>query len=190
MSKIPFYKARKIMRSEEVSSFRIVDLWTFRSSKSNKRYIVEIEYISDNFFGIKFFWKGVANSENRYTFLTNDNEPRTIIMSCIMIMLDYFKQYPFASFGFVAAQNYEIEKERKNKNFCEHPVNKRFRFYRRMMLSLFSPDNFCQYSDKNNSIYLLINKKALLNGYITVDRIENEITSLYEGEYSITPENL
>ena len=180
------------MRSEEISSFRIVDLWTFRSTKSNKRYIVEVEHVSDNFFGIKFFWKGVANSENRYTFLTNDNEPRTIIMSCVMIMLEYIKTYPFASFGFVAAQNFEKQDKKRDNNHrsLSHPINKRFRFYRRMMLSLFSPENFSQYSDKNNSLYLLLNNKALQNNLITVEMVENEITSIYEGEYSISPETL
>ncbi len=68
------------MRTEDPSSLRIVDLWTFRSIKSNKRYIVEIEHFSNNFFGIKFYWKGVANSKKRYSFLTNDNEPRTIVI--------------------------------------------------------------------------------------------------------------
>lgn len=177
------------MRNEDPSSLRIVDLWTFRSSKSNKRYIVEVEYFSNCFFGLKFYWKGVADSPHRYSLLTNDNEPRTIVMSCIRIMLYYFDKYPLASFGFVAAENYVAGEDIDNDSKRNiNRVNKRFRFYRRMMLSLFSPDRFSQYSDVNSSIYLLINNEALLSGNIDVNAIEDEITRLYEGEYSIHPE--
>ena len=54
------------MRQEDPSSHRIIDLWTFRSTKSNKRYIVEVEGFEDEFFGLKFYWKDVENSKHRY----------------------------------------------------------------------------------------------------------------------------
>ena len=178
------------MRTEDPSSLRIVDLWTFRSIKSNKRYIVEIEHFSNNFFGIKFYWKGVANSKKRYSFLTNDNEPRTIVMSCIQIMLKYHENHPLASFGFVAAEdNQHNNATLHNTTIQNNCINKRFRFYRRMMLSLFSPEKFCQYSDKKSNIYLLLNKYALRQRHITLQMIEKEIEALYEREYSITPED-
>lgn len=71
------------MRSKDPSTLRIVDLWTFKSAKSNKRYIVEVEKFTNHFLGLKFYWKGVANSKLRYSLLTNDYEPRTIVMSCV-----------------------------------------------------------------------------------------------------------
>lgn len=71
------------MRSKDPSTLRIIDIWGFRSSKSNKRYIVEVESFSNRFLGLKFYWKGVANSKERYSLLTNDYEPRTIVMSCV-----------------------------------------------------------------------------------------------------------
>ena len=43
------------MRSKTIDSLRIIDLWTFKSDKSNKRYIVEVEYFEDDFYGIKFY---------------------------------------------------------------------------------------------------------------------------------------
>ncbi len=46
------------MRSKDPSTLRIIDLWGFRSTKSNKRYIVEVEQISDHFLGLKFIGKG------------------------------------------------------------------------------------------------------------------------------------
>ncbi len=125
------------MRSKDPSTLRIIDLWGFRSAKSNKRYIVEVEKFSTHFLGLKFYWKGVADSKDRYSLLTNDYEPRTIVMSCVYIMLEYFRKDDCASFGFVAANDINHSDE------TIHP-NKRFRFYRRMMLSIFGTETFAQ----------------------------------------------
>lgn len=177
-----YYPAQFKMRSLDPSSLRIIDIWTFKSTKSNKRYIAEVEHFSDNFLGIKFFWKGVASSKNRYSLMTNDNEPRTIVMSCIMIMREYLISDDKYSFGFVAAP--DINKN--NEIVVSSRPNKRFRFYRRMMLSLFGPDTFIQAYDLTNSLYLLINKKSLAKGEITIHGLEDKISQLYEGEYNIT----
>lgn len=63
------------MRSKDPESLRIIDLWTFRSIKSGKRYIVEVEEFEKDFYGLKFYWKGVEKSKDRYSLLTNDFEP-------------------------------------------------------------------------------------------------------------------
>lgn len=167
------------MRSKDLSTLRIVDLWGFKSTKSNKRYIVEVEKFSNHFLGLKFYWKGVVNSKKRYSILTHDYEPRTIVMSCVYIMLEYFKKDNCASFGFVAAEDLI------DSNSNQKGVNRRFRFYRRMMLSIFGSETLVQGYDSKNSIYLLINKKMLETGVISVNQIENEISKLYEGEYSL-----
>lgn len=172
------YKASMIMRSKDPSTLRIIDLWVFKSTKSNKRYIVEVEKFSNHFLGLKFYWKGVANSKNRYSLLTNDYEPRTIVMSCVYIMLEYFRKDNCASFGFVAANDLNITNNQTRPN-------KRFRFYRRMMLSIFGKETFAQAYDINNSIYLLINRDMLEKGIITIPQIEAEISRLYEGDYSL-----
>ena len=145
------------MRSCDPATLRITDIWHFRSKKSNKLYIVEVEHFSRHFLGLKFYWKGVSESKNRYSLLTHDYEPRSIIMSCVHIMLDY--------------------------------VNKRFRFYRRMMLSLFSPESFVQAYDVNNSVYVLINAYMLANGKITVNIVEDELALLYCGDYTLNVSN-
>lgn len=59
------------MRQEDPSSHRIIDLWTFRSIKRKKKYIVEVEGFEDEFFGLKFYWKDVENSEHRASQLTS-----------------------------------------------------------------------------------------------------------------------
>lgn len=101
------------MRSKDPSLLRITDLWSFRFTKSHKRYIVEVEGFEHEFYGIKFYWKGVEKSKNRYSLLTNDYEPRTIIRSCIEVMLEYYRKNPLVSFGFVAAPDLERDKREK-----------------------------------------------------------------------------
>ena len=175
-----YYEAKYIMTKEDETSFHPVDLWTFKSTKSKKRYIVEVEHFPNYFIGIKFFWKGVADSKQRYSLLTNDNEPRSIIMSCIHIMLRYYKHNNSVSFGFVAANNIDADK---------HPdsPNKRFRFYRRMMLSVFGDKTFLQCYDKDNSIYVLLNRSMLELGKISLHSVEKDIAKWYDGEYSLQP---
>ena len=171
------------MRSQDPSTLRIIDLWRFKSTKSHKRYIVEVEQFSNHFLGLKFYWKGVTNSKKRYSLLTNDYEPRTIVMSCVHIMLEYFRKDACTSFGFVAANDLN-----QSEATTSHP-NKRFRFYRRMMLSIFGTKTFAQGYDIKNSIYLLINKEMLQHGSVNISQIELEISKLYEGEYSLVLEH-
>lgn len=172
------YKATFKMRSKDPSTLRIIDIWSFKSKKSNKRYIVEVEKFTNHFLGLKFYWKGVTNSKNRYSLLTNDYEPRTIVMSCVYIMLEYFRKDRCASFGFVAAN--DLNSPEKSDT-----PNKRFRFYRRMMLSIFGSQTFVQGYDERNSIYLIINREMLERNEISIRQIETEISRLYEGQYSL-----
>lgn len=46
------------MRSKDQGSLRIIDLWTFRSLKSNKRYIVEVEGFENEFWGVEILLEG------------------------------------------------------------------------------------------------------------------------------------
>lgn len=170
------------MRSQDPSTLRIIDLWGFKSKKSNKRYVVEVERYTNHFLGLKFYWKGVAQSKDRYSLLTNDYEPRTVVMSCVYIMLEYFRKDNCASFGFVAAN--DLTGSRNNV-----VPNKRFRFYRRLMLSVFGTKTFAQGYDINNSIYLLINRKMLEEGRVSISEIEAGISKLYEGDYSLVLES-
>lgn len=165
------------MRSKDPSTLRITDIWTFRSSKSQKRYLVEVEHFSNRFLGLKFYWKGVAESKDRYSLLTNDYEPRTIVMSCIQVMLDYYRHDEFCSFGFVAAPDLQGGRE--------GVPNKRFRFYRNMMLNTFGEKTFIQAYDAETSVYVLINRKSIESGDISLTKIEDEMSRLYEGEFSL-----
>lgn len=171
------------MRSKDPTSLRIIDLWTFKSLKTNKRYIVEVEGFENEFYGLKFYWKGVEKSKNRYSLLTNDYEPRIIVRSCIEVMLDYYRNNRFVSFGFVAAPDLDKDIDRKKVN--KESGSRRFRFYQRMMINLFGPETFRQVSDTTNTIYLLVNKTQLSNGSITLKDIERKLNQTYLGEYII-----
>lgn len=171
------------MRSKDHGSLRIIDLWTFRSLKSNKRYIVEVEGFENEFLGLKFYWKGVEKSKNRYSLLTNDFEPRTIVRSCIEVMLEYYRKNPLVSFGFVAAP--DLDRDVKNKKVNKTSGSRRFKFYQRMMINLFGPKTFYQVSDTTNTIYLLVNMEQLSKGTITLKDIECKLNQTYNGEYFI-----
>jgi len=171
------------MRSKNPSSLRITDLWTFKSTKTNKRYIVEAEGFENEFYGLKFYWKGVEKSRDRYSLLTNDYEPRTIVRSCIEVMMEYYRRNRLVSFGFVAAP--DLDKDIKGKRVDKESGSRRFRFYRRMMINLFGPESFYQVSDTTNTIYLLVNMIQLSTGSITLKAIEQKINLTYLGDYNI-----
>jgi len=171
------------MRSKNPGSLRIIDLWTFKSLKSGKRYIVEVECFENEFFGLKFYWKGVEKSKNRYSLLTNDYEPRTIVRSCVEVMLEYYRKNNLVSFGFVAAP--DLDEDIRGKKLDKENGSRRFRFYKRMMVNLFGPETFYQASDVTNTIYLMINMKRLSDGAITLKDIEQKLNQMYMGEFVV-----
>lgn len=178
-----YYIPRFVMREKSEGSCRITDLWTFKSDKSHKRYIVEVEGFENEFYGLKFYWKGVEKSPDRYSLLTNDYEPRKIVRSCIEVMLDYYRRNKMVSFGFVAAP--DLAKDMVGKRYDSHQGSRRFIFYRRMMINLFGPKTFFQASDITNTIYLMINREKLSKREITIKEIENKINETYLGDYII-----
>ena len=58
------YPASFVMRSKDLSTLRITDIWRFKSTKSNKIYYIEMEHFSDNLIAVKFYYIGVRLSEN------------------------------------------------------------------------------------------------------------------------------
>ena len=171
------------MRCKDSGSLRITDLWTFRSTKSNKRYIVEVEGFDHVFYGLKFYWKGVELSKNRYSLLTNDFEPRKIVRFCIEVMLEYYRANKLVSFGFVASP--DLDRDIQGKNLDLNKGSRRFLFYQRMMINLFGTDTFFQVSDTTHTIYLMINNLMLSKGIITINEIADKINRTYMGDYTL-----
>ncbi len=98
-------------------------------------------------------------------------------------MLEYYRKCPLVSFGFVAAP--DLEEDIKDKNIDISGGSRRFKFYQRMMINLFGPETFYQASDTTNTIYLMINRRQLMDGKLTLRNIEDFINRTYLGDYSI-----
>ncbi len=105
MCQFPYYPATYIMRQVDSGTHRSIDIWHFKSTKSNRTYIVEIEHFGKHLIAVKFFPKDFRNSKFRYSLMTNDYEPRTIVYSCLYVVKHYIDTDPLLSFGFVAASD-------------------------------------------------------------------------------------
>lgn len=115
--------------------------------------------------------------------LTNDYEPRTIVRTCIEVMLEYYRKNPLVSFGFVAAPDLEKDIQGKKVNLTNG--SRRFKFYQRMMVNLFGPQTFYQAADTTNTIYLMINMAQLKSGAITFKDIEARLNQTYRGNFIV-----
>lgn len=127
--------------------FQKLHIYTFKS-KSNHRYIVNVEEYDYHVMIIKFYLKAHSLSSKKYQYLTNLNDAPRLIRTCTNIMLDILSKNPYSSFGFVAAQSLE---EVENNS-------KRFNVYRILMSSWFSPERFFHKEYKEQNAYLMLNK--------------------------------
>lgn len=167
------------MRREDPDSHRITHLWRFKSTKKSRWYIVEIECFGEHLIAIKFYPKNFRLSEQRYSLMTNDNEPRTIVSSCLYVVKHYLDKDPLLSFGFVAAQDIDEKKRQR-------PVNRRFSFYQRMVVSFFGTKTFNHFYDEHQRVYLLINNDGLKKKVISAGYIEELLNELYAGEFNFS----
>lgn len=167
------------MRSKDPLTLRIIDVWKFRSSKSNKCYIIEMEHLNNNLIAVKFYYKGVRWSKQRYSLMTNDNEPRTIVYSCFELMKRYYINDGSVSFGFIAAQDIDLVKKSK-------PVNRRFRFYRTLANNYFGTKSFIHLQDMEERLYLLLNRQQLQQGLLSVRDVAEDINNIYEGDFNFS----
>lgn len=146
-----------------------IDLWRFKSLKSGKIYLVDVEVYEKHIYGIKFYLKSQAHKSGRYSFQTGDFEPRRIVLSCFQIMLDYYNKDSRSSFAFIGA-NSAGEKTSSTK---------RFRFYRRMVNTHLGIATFEHMTDERNSAYLLLRRTELSSGRIIVSDVEDFFRNIY-----------
>lgn len=167
----PYYGSVFIMhRKGKCNGMIKTDLWRFKSQKSGKTYLVEVEVYERHIYGIKFYLKSQSHLDQKYSFMTNDFEPRRIILSCIHIMYEYFKQDTRSSFAFIGVNS-------PNENTISN--TKRFRFYRTIVNTYFGRDIFEHRVDENNSAYLLLRKTEISQGRIEIREIENFFRNIY-----------
>ena len=96
-------------------------LYSFKSPKTNMRYIAEVEHYKSDLYAIKFYLKVHQNSKDRFTVLTNLHEARPVIYTCIAILIDIYRQNNKASFAFIGSPSpKEIEYIRNFKK--QYPI--------------------------------------------------------------------
>lgn len=119
------------------------------SCKNKQKYIVNVEQYNHYIYAIKFFAKSHRLSENKYRLLTNLYDAPAVIMTCVRIMIYFYKRNPYSSFIFVG-ENGLKENDKNN--------TKRFKVYKRIMETFFSPVTFAHYTYTEKSAYLMLNK--------------------------------
>jgi len=163
-----YYPFTFLMRS--ISNGIPVSIYHFKSPKTKQWYIVRVEEYPHHFFGVKFYLKADSNNPHKYNRLSGLNEPRSVINTCIAIMLDIEKQNPRASFGFIGAN---IEGEGLANT-------KRFRVYRRILTTYFSEEAFFHYQVIEQSAYAMVRRTELESN----DNLINQISTYFSENYS------
>ena len=125
--------------------------YRFKSDKSHHAYIVRVECYKKHAYCVKFFDKANINSKNKFSLRSNTFEARTILYTMFHIMLDVLKRDERASFFFIGAED---EKDQDGM------VSRRFRLYRRFVLSTVSDDKFEHFRRNDLSLYILVNKET------------------------------
>lgn len=167
-SAYPFYL---IQRDKGDSSGLLhVLLYRFKSTKSNLVYIVRVEEYQYNIYAVKFYQKSHSLSKDKYRIMTNTNEPRRIINTCINIMLTVYQKNKKASFGFVGANGFN-----EDINYT-----KRYRVYSRIIATYFSDEYFYHKENIDKSAYMLINNISLNENPNLVELIESFFIEQYE----------
>ena len=101
--------------------------------------------------------------------MTGLYEARQCIRTCMAIMQEVAKNDPMASFGFIGANRID-----------ESEINtKRFRVYRRFMLTNFGNDEYLHQYNIAKSTYIMINRKQLSVHPQLLDEIVSGFRALY-----------
>lgn len=140
-SAYPFYFIQKD-KGDSQGLLHIL-LYRFKSSKSKLVYIVRVEEYEHNIYAVKFYQKNHSLSKNKYRIMTNTNEPRRIINTCINIMLSVYQMNPKASFGFIGSNGFGEDV------YC----TKRYRVYSKIIATYFSDKHFIIRKYREKRIY-------------------------------------
>ena len=144
--------------------------YRFKSTKSHHTYIVRVEKYVSHSYCLKFFDKANINSKNKFSLRTNTFEPRTIFYTLYHIMLDVLRKDEKASFFFIGAED---EKDELGL------ATRRFRVYRRFVSSTVSDHLFEHYRRNDLSLYILVNKKAVMNPHCYAEQIAKHVIEAY-----------
>ena len=144
-------------------------LYSFKSPKSHQTYWVWIEVYKHHFYAVKFHLKAHRSSEHKYNLMTGLNEARQCIRTCMAVMEEVALSDPHASFGFIGAN--KLDEDEAN--------TKRFRVYRRFMLTNFGNEEYKHQFNVEKSAYMLINRKYLAAHPGLMEEIVSGFRELY-----------
>lgn len=146
--------------------------YRFKSFKSHHSYIVRVEKYRNHAYCLKFFDKANINSKRKFSLRSGTFEPRTIFYTLSHIMLDVLARDPQASFFFIGAE------DEKDEDGC---ATRRFKVYRRFVLSTVSSDVFEHVRWSELSLYVLVNKKAVEDVLAYAEKIAQAVReNLYQ----------
>ena len=132
-------------------------------------YWVWIEVYQHHFYAVKFHLKAHRHSDFKYNLMTGLYEARQCIRTCMAIMEEVARSDSRASFGFIGANQMNEPEEN----------TKRFRVYRRFMLTCFGNDEYVHKYNISKSAYMLINRKELAEHPGLLDEIVKGFSELY-----------
>lgn len=141
----------------------------FQVNEVTQTYWVWIEVYQHHFYAVKFHLKAHRHSDFKNNLMTGFNEARPCIRTCMAVMQEVAKSDPKASFGFIGANR--IDEPEAN--------TKRFRVYRRFMMTNFGREEYEHYDNWEKSAYILINRKELAEHPGLLDEIVKGFSELY-----------
>lgn len=150
-------------------------IYKFFSPATNYFYILTADYHEGDFFAIKFYCKKDSHSDFKYSKIINKGDIGNILITCVNIVPILLKEYPNASFGFIASRSID-ETSQKVESYIN---NQRFRIYTELILLKFGEKTFAHFSYFQFSGYLLINRKC---GNIKIK--EKELVEMLSSTYN------
>ena len=146
--------------------------YRFKSQKSRHTYIVRVEKYVEHTYCVKFYDKANRSSGDKFSLRTATFEPRTIVYTVLNIMFDVLKRDEKASFFFIGAED---EKDVPGRS------TRRFRFYSKLVLSVVTDSIFEHFRSAPLSLYILVNKKSVVDKESFVTRISKEVARAMYG---------
>lgn len=127
-------------------------VYVFRSEKSGHRYQVNIERYAEHLCGVKFFDLTTDIRIGKFSNLSAIYEPRTIFRTVADVALDAYRRDPLSSFFFIGAAD---SRDRSSVS------TRRYRVYTAFVNDLNLGDRFNIIELKDQSMSVLINRKAV-----------------------------
>ncbi len=143
--------------------------YRFESSKSGHSYIVRVERYIEHTYCVKFYDDANRQFYDKYSMRSSTFEARTILYTVMNIMLDVYKQDENASFFFIGAED---EKDVRGK------ATRRYRIYHSFVSSVVGDSVFTHSRNDLLSLYILVNKKNVVDIKAYAERISNMVADL------------